>query len=174
MKVLSVSYHQPSHIVEWGTHMGKSARIFYETARHFRMGTEIHSIDLPDDVDHVEHPHQKRGHLVRGIKDVRLYQGDGVTTALGIWSKVKGTVTPLFFLDGDHEFTAVLRELKTIHENIKGASMLVHDTFYQSAESGYNIGPYLAIQEFLKSNPSTYRRLDTKLGLPGMTFLYQR
>jgi len=171
--VSAVCYLLPSHIFEWGTHVGKSARIFYETARYFNIDTEIHSIDLPDNVNHDEHPHKRRGHYVKQIKEVKLYQGDGISTALEICSKIKQEMTPFFYVDGDHEYESVLRELRLIDENIENANILLHDTFYQSPESGYNIGPFLAVREFLNSVPNKYRRMDAKLGLPGMTLLYQ-
>src|SRR5262245_43492210 len=68
----------PSVIFEWGTHIGKSARIFYETTEHFAIECPIHSIDLPDEIPHVEHPHGLRGQLVRGVPRVMLHQGDGL------------------------------------------------------------------------------------------------
>jgi hypothetical protein len=49
--------------------------------------------------------------------------------------------------------------------------ILVHDTFYQSPDSGYNIGPFKAVQEIVASGKFTV--LETKTGLPGMTLLYQ-
>ena len=72
---------RPRHIFEWGTHVGKSARIFYETSRWLGLDTTIHSIDLPDHVPHAEHPGVQRGMMVRGLASVRLYQGDGLETA---------------------------------------------------------------------------------------------
>ena len=53
----AVAWTRPTHIFEWGTHIGKSARIFYETCKYIKITPEIHSIDLPDNIDHVEHPH---------------------------------------------------------------------------------------------------------------------
>jgi hypothetical protein len=84
LMVAAVCRMKPTHIFEWGTHVGNSARIFYETCKAFGLETEIHSIDLPDDQDHVEHPRKKRGYLVRGISEVRLYLGDGLDTSLNI------------------------------------------------------------------------------------------
>ena len=37
---------QPRYIFEWGTHIGKSARLFYEVTEYFGLDTEIHSIDF--------------------------------------------------------------------------------------------------------------------------------
>src|SRR3989344_9247020 len=52
----AVCYFKPEFIFEWGTNIGKSARIFYEISKAFDIKTEVHSIDLPDDVFHDEHP----------------------------------------------------------------------------------------------------------------------
>ncbi len=163
---------KPTHIFEWGTHVGKSARIFYETTRHFHITSEIHSIDLPDNVTHSEHPQQNRGSLVKNIRDVQLHQGDGLTVALDLYRKNNGKPYPLFFLDGDHEYRSVKRELTGIMKHAPHASILIHDTFYQSKQSGYNTGPYRAIRESLRARPTKYRTLSTNLGLPGMTLLY--
>lgn len=168
----SVCRLKPTHIYEWGTHVGKSARTFYEITKQFHIPCKIHSIDLPDNVQHGEHPQQNRGMLVKNIKGVMLHQGDGLTVALNLYRKIKGISTPLFFLDGDHEYNSVKRELTSIMKHVPNASILIHDTFYQSKNSDYNIGPHRAIQEFLRARPNKYKVLSTNLGLPGMTLLY--
>ncbi len=173
LMVAAVCRLKPTHIFEWGTHFGKSARIFYETTTKFRIGTEIHSIDLPDEVPHVEHPKSKRGLFVRGIQGINLHQGDGLEKSLEIINSISGTVNPLFFLDGDHSYESVKRELETIMTNVPNANILLHDTFYQSAESGYNIGPYKAIRDTLKSVANSFIQMNTNAGLPGMTLLYR-
>jgi cephalosporin hydroxylase len=172
LMISAVCRLKPTHIFEWGTHIGKSARIFYETVRHFGLSTEIHSIDLPDEVDHHEHPREKHGIFVKGIPAVRLYQGDGVKTALEIYRKVSEMCRPLVYIDGDHSYLAVKRELGEVINNIPNASILLHDTFYQSAESGYNLGPYQAITDTLSNLPHKYKIISTNTGLPGMTLLY--
>lgn len=157
-----------------GTGIGKSARIFHETCKHFKINSEIHSIDLPGNAEHVEHPREKRGKLVKGIKKVNLYQGDGLKVSLEIYNRIKKKkVVPLFFCDGDHEYRSVKRELETIIKSVPNANIFIHDTFYQSSNSGYNIDPYQAVQKLLKSLPKRYKLLETKTGLPGMTLLYQ-
>jgi cephalosporin hydroxylase len=167
---------EPKYIFEWGTHIGKSARAFYEAARALDLEVTIHSIDLPDDVEHGEHPHAERAKLVRGLSSVRLHQGDGVDTALKILSKLgKNNRTGagvVFFVDGDHSYESVSRELKAIIKNAPDAVVLLHDTFYQSKDSNYNIGPHEAIKDCLKEAGGRYKRLDTTFGLPGMTLLY--
>lgn len=170
LMVSAVCRLKPTHIFEWGTHIGKSARIFYETAKYFNTPLEIHSIDLPDDVEHVENPHSKRGKLVKGKPGVFLHLGDGLNTALGIYRTLPPGSRALFFLDGDHAYESVKRELEGIIANVLDAKILVHDTFYQSADSGYNIGPFKAVQEAIEKGK--FKVIETKTGLPGMTFLY--
>jgi cephalosporin hydroxylase len=171
LMVSAVCRFKPTHVFEWGTHIGKSARIFYETISHFGISTQIHSIDLPENVDHVEHPHEQRGMLVRDIPEVKLHLGDGLTTSMEILSRVSAPVDPLFFLDGDHSYESVRRELQAILARFPRAAILVHDTFYQSRASGYNIGPYKAIENTLLERDAV-SRIDTRTGLPGMTLLY--
>jgi cephalosporin hydroxylase len=167
----SICRLKPTHLFEWGTHVGKSARIFWETISYFQLHTKIYSIDLPDDVEHTEHPRSERGKLVENIPQVKLLQGDGVTKALEIYASVP-KCKPLFFLDGDHEYKSIKRELQLIFKHTKKANILIHDTFYQSKKSQYNIGPYKAVTEFHKKHPK-FKAIATKFGLPGMTLLYQ-
>jgi cephalosporin hydroxylase len=164
---------KPTRIFEWGTHVGKSARVFYECAKHYSIPMQIHSVDLPDDAQHVEHPGEIRGALVRGLPGVHLHQGDGIHVSLSLWRAGGRAPAPLFFIDGDHAYESVLRELSAVASEIPGASVLLHDTFYQSSGSGYNIGPHRAIGEVLRRYPDRYRRIDSGLGLPGMTLLYR-
>jgi cephalosporin hydroxylase len=163
---------EPAEIFEWGTHIGKSARILYEITSHYRIAAEIHSTDLPDDVEHGEHPHADRGRLVRGLPRVHLHQGDGLDTSLKIWRADGRKPRPLFFVDGDHAYESVLRELAGIASEVPDAAILLHDAFYQSPDSGYNVGPYQAIEEVLAIWPGRFRKVHSGLGLPGMTLLY--
>lgn len=173
LMVETVCYFKPKYIFDWGTHIGKSARVFWETCQAFGIKAEIHSIDLPDDEDHVEHPGETRGMLVKDCKNVFLHQGDGVTTALDIRKrKANKNDLCLYYVDGDHSYDSVKRELGAILKADKNAVVLLHDTFFQEAESGYNVGPNKAIAELLK-NHKDYSRVDTQLGLPGMTLLYK-
>lgn len=169
----AVARTKPTHIFEWGTHIGKSARIFYETCKYLKLDTEIHSIDLPDDIEHMEHPHSSRGKLVRGKRNVFLHQGDGVETSLQLYKKQQKNIRTLFYLDGDHSYETVSRELNAILREVADPCILLHDTFYQTAESGYNIGPFKAIEDCLSRDKHVqFHRIDTNTGLPGMTFLY--
>ncbi|MFT6069696.1 MAG: cephalosporin hydroxylase [Bacteriovoracaceae bacterium] len=161
---------RPSHIFDWGTNIGVSARLFYETCKHFEINSEIHSIDLPMDQDHGEHPRNDRGKLVRALKNVFLHEGDGAEKAVEI-AKSAEIKNPLFFLDGDHSYETVCRELEYISQHIESPNFIIHDTFLQSQESDYNVGPHLAVKEFVERNPGVFQKMECNLGLPGMTFL---
>jgi cephalosporin hydroxylase len=163
---------RPDYIFEWGTHLGMSARVFHEICKKYEINTIIHSIDLPDDIEHIEHPGEKRGIKVKGIKNVILHQGDGLETSIDIAKKLEDNSKLLFLLDGDHSYDSVTRELHGIHKTFPKANMIIHDTFYQSGDSGYNIGPFEAVRDFLEQKLNHYKKLSTDIGLPGMTLLY--
>ncbi len=169
----AVCYFKPEFIFEWGTNIGKSARIFYEISKAFDIPTEIHSIDLPDDVYHNEHPQTNRGKMVRGIKNVILHQADGLKCSFDLIKQKKTKGRVLFFVDGDHSYESVKKELETILTNAPNAVVLLHDTFYQSAESNYNIGPFNAVNDVLESCKDKYKVISTNMGLPGMTLIYK-
>ena len=162
---------KPSVVFDWGTHIGASARIFYECDKAFNLSYEIHSIDLPPDASHVEHPGEEHGRLVRDLDKVHLHRGDGVNVALEQWQKLGRPKKPLFFVDGDHAYKSVRDELNKIFSTVPDASALAHDTFFQSAESKYNIGPARAIGEIVQKFPSRFQVIKSGLGLPGMTLL---
>lgn len=162
---------KPSVVFDWGTHIGASARIFYECGNTFGLGYEIHSIDLPAGASHVEHPGEEHGRLVRGLAGVHLHRGNGVEVALAQWRKLGSPKRPLFFVDGDHAYDSVRNELNQIFSTIPDASALAHDTFFQSTESNYNVGPARAIDEIIAKFPSRFRVVKSGLGLPGMTLL---
>jgi cephalosporin hydroxylase len=164
---------QPQLIFEWGTNIGKSARIFYEISEAFQIGCEIHSIDLPDEVFHNEHPKNDRGILVRHIPKVKLHQADGLKRSFEIIEKHPEKKRILFFVDGDHSYESVKRELSTILQQCPHANVLLHDTFFQTEESSYNTGPNRAVAEVLEGYANKYKTLSTNLGLPGMTLVYQ-
>jgi cephalosporin hydroxylase len=170
----AVCRFNPTHIFEWGTNIGKSARVFYETAQAFGIRAEIHSIDLPDEIDHVEHPHKNRGVLVRDIKSISLHLGDGLSVSMEILSAARTPNRPLFFLDGDHAYESVKRELDAITVSCPDSPILVHDTFFQSENSGYNVGPHRAVEKILEGSPNEYVSIVTNTGLPGMTLLHPR
>ena len=103
-----------------------------------------------------------------------MHLGDGLDTSLAIYKTLPAGSRSLFFVDGDHSYEAVKRELAAILRHVLEPKVLLHDTFFQSAESGYNVGPYLAIRDVLAEMPSERRprTIEVKTGLPGMTLLY--
>ncbi|MDO8208682.1 MAG: class I SAM-dependent methyltransferase [Gallionella sp.] len=172
LMVSAVCRLKPQQIFEWGTNIGKSARIFYEISKRFSLPLEIHSIDLPDDLDHQEHPRSTRGRMVKGYSGVSLYQADGLSKSIELYQRRSQDRT-LVFIDGDHSYESVRRELAGIVEAMPDAAILLHDTFCQSEQSGYNIGPHKAVAELLAEMPGKYRVMSTTTGLPGMTLLYR-
>lgn len=56
LMIASVCRLRPPMIFEWGTHIGKSARIFHDTAVHVGIPLQIHSVDLHDEVVHGQTP----------------------------------------------------------------------------------------------------------------------
>jgi cephalosporin hydroxylase len=159
---------RPRIVVEWGTNIGVSARVFHETNKHYGIGAEIHSVDLPDSFAHTEHPGHRRGLLVRGLP-VFLHQGDGPEVAVSLLRE-RSCGDPLVFIDGDHRKESVLRDARTVLEAAPGAAMLFHDTFYQQG-STYNHGPSEAVREILEGAIGMYQVVDVGLGCPGMTLL---
>jgi cephalosporin hydroxylase len=172
LMVAAVCRLKPQQIFEWGTNIGKSARIFYETGKRFGISLEIHSIDLPDNLEHQEHPKSRRGYLVKGYSGVALYQADGLSKTIELYQR-QPQLRTLVFIDGDHSYESVYRELNGVINAMPNANVLLHDTFYQSDGAGYNIGPYKAISETLAAMPGKYRVMSTATGLPGMTLLYK-
>ena len=170
MFVSTVCAFEPTHIYEWGTHVGKSARIFYETVKYFKINAKIFTTDLPKSTKHIEHPGDSRGLYIRNITEIQRLCGDGVTESLKIQDKVKKNNKPLFYLDGDHGYKSIKRELFLIGKHANHATIIIHDTFYQTKKSKYNIGPHKAIQDFLKVQLN-YKIYTTHFGLPGMTVL---
>lgn len=170
----TVCYFKPEFIFEWGTNIGKSARVFYEITEAFHIKSHIHTIDLPDDVFHNEHPKQNRGIMVNGLPRVTMHQADGLKRSFELIEKHKPGGRVLFFVDGDHSYDTVKNELQTILNQYPQALVLLHDTFYQSEASKYNIGPNKAIQEVMASRGNAYVQIATNMGLPGMTLIYKK
>ena len=166
----TLAYFKPDIVIEWGTHLGKSARIFYELVTYLNLETKIHSVDLPPAVEHVENIHivNQRARFVRNLP-VILHLGDGLTVARKLLGEEEITL-PLFFLDGDHSYASVHNELSGIKSMAPRAVVLVHDTFFQGSESGYNCGPYQALSEFVIEHHLPIQ--STNLGLPGMSLTY--
>lgn len=159
-------YLRPDVVVEIGTHVGKSARAWWELSRLFGCQTAIHTIDLHDP-SHVEYPGASLGKMIKGLPIVQ-HVGDGFEVADRLLQGFQDRRC-LLFLDGDHAFDSVAKELTLAVRHPCVAALLVHDTFFQPA-SEYNHGPYEAVQQFVSSHP-VRQIVHAHLGLPGMTYL---
>jgi hypothetical protein len=138
---------RPTIVFDWGTNRGSSARIFYEASKIHEYPCEIHTTDLPDEVEHIEHPHKGFGFFVRDLSDVYLHRGDGVQVSLAIYQE-KCPERALFFVDGDHSYNTVRRELLAISEIAPDATILCHDVGYEEGEVRR------AFRDFVKSHPT--------------------
>jgi hypothetical protein len=167
LMVAAVCWVRPNLIIEWGTNVGNSARIFWHTLKKFDIPCHTHSIDLPADVEHPENVKSSRGNLVKDLSDISLHLGDGLEIALRIVRDRPPSARCLFFVDGDHAYESVTRELEGIMNNAPGAAILLHDTL-----SSLKRWPHEALQDVLKSRPGAYRVVSTDIGLPGMSFVY--
>ncbi len=166
----AVTYFNPDVVFEWGTNVGKSARIFYEIKEKFGQPFDLYTIDLPDSESHEELPHNDQfAHFIKNLPVTSL-RGDGLETSLNIYKEKYSKSKALFFLDGDHAEDSVTRELSGIFESCSNPCVIIHDTFFQT-NPNYNIGPHKAIQSFLKSDKKRKILLETNYGLPGMTVL---
>ncbi|MEW6001828.1 MAG: class I SAM-dependent methyltransferase [Nitrospirota bacterium] len=164
---------RPELIIEWGTNVGKSARVFYETVRHYRIKSEIVSIDLPIHVTHPENVKRRRAKYIKR-KKVSLLLGDGAEIAAKVVKERSQSLNGyiLYFLDGEHSYETVKREIGTLYMIYPKTIFLVHDTFFQREWSNYNIGPFKAVENFIK-NHSDWKTVACTTGLPGMTLVYK-
>jgi predicted O-methyltransferase YrrM len=158
-------YHRPEMVIDIGTHIGKSARIWYELARHHRSNTTIHTIDLYD-AAHPEYPSSRLGRYIRGLPVIQ-HIDDGCRGASALIRRAPDA-RYLIFCDGDHRYESVKRELE-LATMIRRGCLLVHDTFYQPG-SGYNHGPYEAVQEFVGRVP-VRQVVHLQTGLPGLSYI---
>lgn len=152
---------RPYWIFEWGTNRGSSARIFWEAARLIPLQVEIHTTELPDGIDYLEHPGDDSGLFVRGLERVTQHRGDGVETSLSLANLLPKRKT-LFFIDGDHNSEVVESELFEVCETYPDAAVLLHDTGHSAS------GPRDALANFLatawrKSYDVT--RVETPVGM---------
>jgi len=158
-------YHAPNVVIDIGTHIGKSARIWHELSRGLDIPAAIHTIDLQDP-QHPEYPGAEMGRFIKGTPVIQ-HLGDGVEVAREI-IKAHPEAVFLMFLDGDHAYEKVRRELE-LAKLIDQGCFLVHDTFFQLGAQ-YNVGPYEAIQDFVREN-QVKQVVHLQTGLPGMSYL---
>jgi cephalosporin hydroxylase len=165
LMVAAFDYHRPDLVIDVGTHLGKSARIWFELSKAYQPSAIIHTIDACDP-NHPEFVDEALGSYIQGLP-VHQHIGDGYSVACTLVEE-KLESNFLIYLDGDHRYETVRRELE-LTKIIKRGCILVHDTFFQP-DSDYNHGPYLAIRDFLSEHPLK-QVIHLQSGLPGMSYL---
>lgn len=132
----------PDIVFDWGTNRGSSARILYESLRfHGLVDTHVHTIDLPRCLAAIDRDHARdeTGEFVQDIGFVHCYEGDGVTIALTIWCELGKPTKPLFFIDGDHSYENVVRELRWLRRACPRATLLMHDTRFWPGDAANKV-----------------------------------
>jgi cephalosporin hydroxylase len=139
---------QPTHIFEWGTNAGSSARIWSEAVHQLGLDAQIHSTDLhaPGSACS-EYPGFVQGQWVDGLPGVTLYQGDGLETTLRLCVELR-PARPLVFLDDSHQLLQNARALRMLRFEVPDAVILVDD-----AATGE---PALALEWFLGKHGDEY------------------
>lgn len=159
--------HHPDVIFDWGTHLGYSARFFYEIEQYFSLGYKVHTIDLEEEKTHEEK--LPLGEIGKIFKELNINQhfGNGVEKALEIF-RLEKYKKPLFFVDGDHQEKTVLEELRLIFETVPLPLVLVHDSW----SKGENNGPFKACCWAKEHFKLEMISVDDKA--PGVTFLKRK
>jgi len=161
-----MNVRKPRYVFEWGTNVGASARIFYEAAVLLEIPCEVHTIELPMELSHldVDHPGERIGIYLPdddGHKTVKMcsWWGDGVTMAMELHDSVRPEPT-LFYVDGDHRFESVMRELRLIRHKAPTTPILMHDTIHLPDVAK-------AIETFSREYPGLYRyeQLESQAGM---------
>ena len=165
----AATWLRPKLIIEWGTNVGASARVWWEVVKRYRIDTQIHSIDLPASLEHFENPGSQRGMLVRGL-DVTLHEGDGADVACRLISG-SNTDDILVFIDGDHATQSVFREGTEIWKQCPNAAILFHDTYESLSVKS---GPREAVRQLLAARSDDPVIYETQIGHPGMTLVIPR
>jgi hypothetical protein len=118
----------PTHVFEWGTNRGSSARIFYEAGVARGIPLVVHSTELrlEEAFRDRDHPGEAVGLFVRDLPVV-LHEGDGLLTTLDLVDELRPE-RPLFFLDGYHSYDQVRLELRSLAPF--AAPIVLHDSVH--------------------------------------------
>ncbi|MDP1808319.1 MAG: class I SAM-dependent methyltransferase [Actinomycetota bacterium] len=167
----AVAFVQPCLIVEWGTHHGKSARLFWEVKEALGLrDCRVCTVDSMD-ANHPEFPGAARGRYLAKTK-VEQFVGDGFETAGRLLEGISSPI--LLYIDGDHSRQSTRRDLSLWARLPSGSGLLAHDVLFQTP-SAYNIGPWQSLQELLETQRATVSHVQWQLlGLPGMAFVSKK
>lgn len=156
--------HRPTHVFDWGTNVGASARLFYEAARIHGFPCEVHTVELPLEQAHLDRDHPGEHRYGQWLTpEIHGHRGDGLTCSLWLHGILKPERS-LFFLDGCHEQAAVRRELDGIYQQAPEAVILGHDTRSLT-------GPAWAFNEFTLDHHGEYLQ-EVCLSDSGVTALW--
>ena len=176
LMALVVDRVRPTHIFEWGTNIGSSAKIFHHITESLGMDIPIHTWDLPEDVSHGQHPKENHAKLAKGLARVHFHRDDGLRGALAQYQIEKAKdpkIRPLFFVDGDHSYASVIREITGIVSAQDELHVLAHDTFVQKPDSkGQSRESWVGCPTALELAAQDYRWLNVGFGNPGMAYLW--
>lgn len=141
---------RPTHVFEWGTNVGASARLFYEAALELGYPCEVHTTEIPDYLALLDrdHPGERYGIWIKALP-VHRHRGYGLLESID-WHRKLKPEQALFYLDGNHSYGVVLAELEEVSALDSDAVIMVHDTIK------YTGG---AVATFCESHPK-YARED--------------
>lgn len=167
----AVAFVRPAAIIEWGTHLGKSARLFWEVKEALGLrGCRVCTVDSMDPTQ-PEFPGASRGDFL-GDTGVEQIVGDGAQIAGRLIEDIHEPV--LIYVDGDHSREATKRDFSIWPKLPPKSGLLAHDVLFQEP-SDYNTGPWESLQECLEDNRSTIAQVQWQLlGLPGMAFICKK
>lgn len=141
---------RPTHVFEWGTNVGASARLFYEASLELGYPCEVHTTEIPDELSMLDrdHPGHRYGTWIKDTP-IHAHRGYGLIESNRLWKELHPPQA-LFFLDGNHSYGVVRAELEGVSDLDPDAVIVVHDTIRYTGE---------AVTDFVRRYPS-YERED--------------
>jgi hypothetical protein len=99
----------------------------------------------------------------------------GALAQYQIEKKKNPKIRPLFFVDGDHSYKSVIREITGLIPVQEEFHLLAHDTFVQKPDvKGQSRESWVGCPTALELAAQDYRWLNVGFGNPGMAYLWGR
>eukprot|EP00802_Teleaulax_amphioxeia_P004375 Tamp_04379.p1 GENE.Tamp_04379~~Tamp_04379.p1 ORF type:complete len:346 (+),score=24.92 Tamp_04379:2179-3216(+) len=129
LMVSAMVHARPDFVLEWGTNIGVSSRVFVEAAEMLGLATQVHTFDVKTQqktgsTGWVANARKCQGNEEReyfkeykifGKPCVHMHIGDGLDGAFAVYeAEAWAAARVLWFVDGDHSYEAVARELFSI------------------------------------------------------------
>ena len=156
---------KPDIVLDCGTNVGKSARFFYEFARQVRHPCEVHTIDLMGPT-HPECPWSSLGRYIRGLP-ITQHIGDSYEIGIKLIEAFPAR-RYLIFIDGDHTYAGVKKDIQLLDRAKPGSAALFHDATFFLPKLSPDI--CRAIDEYVEAYPVAYV-YHQGMGLPGMSYV---